>query len=212
MQIAILLNQNNELSAFEAGGTVALFEQKDGGGWTRARNYEFSTEQMEDPFALREALEGLCQSLAPCHIIAARRFRGTYRVVFDRFGVSMWELEGFSADQLEDVLDNMVQYYLTQVADNCETQPSEDGSDEELSPKEQAPGCYWIDLTEVMRHKAAKNSQQILLPFFRESKFSKLEIQCEHIPKWFDEMLPKLNLKMEFQVKNNDFFVTVTPH
>jgi hypothetical protein len=77
------------------------------------------------------------------------------------------------------------------------------------APVEIRPGYFSVDLTEVMAHRTSLNSQQILLPFFQNTKFDELEISCEHVPKWLAKELPGLKLKTEEKIDANKIRVKV---
>lgn len=46
-------------------------------------------------------------------------------------------------------------------------------------------GRYVINLAEILQGNPALNSRQVLIPPLEEKTFKKLEIICDHIPRWF---------------------------
>ncbi len=205
MQIAVLEDEQGHVSAFERGGVIRLYEKQEN-GWAKLRELPYQTHGIDQPSAFRSQLDAVCAWLLPCTILAAQRFRGTYRVVFERHTVSMWEMEGFQGMAAENFLNDIASYHAQPVL--CAAQGLKE--DEVIKPAQWKDGYYSIDLTEVMKHRTSVNSQQILLAFFKETAFYELRIQCEHIPKWFERELPKYGLTMESQPNGTGLLVTVT--
>ncbi|MFA7059901.1 MAG: Fe-only nitrogenase accessory protein AnfO [Pedobacter sp.] len=58
-------------------------------------------------------------------------------------------------------------------------------------------GCYSINLAEILQDNPALNSRQVLIPALEETSFKKLEIICDHTPRWFQNELNNLNLMAE---------------
>ena len=61
-------------------------------------------------------------------------------------------------------------------------------------------GRYLIHLAEILRDNPALNSWQVLVPTLEGKAFKKLEIICDHIPKWFNNELRNLKLTAEPEV------------
>lgn len=61
-------------------------------------------------------------------------------------------------------------------------------------------GRYLINLAEIMRDNPALNSRQVLIPALEDRSFKKLEIICDHIPRWFYNELRNLKLAAEPEV------------
>lgn len=76
-------------------------------------------------------------------------------------------------------------------------------------PKEY--GVYYLNLQVALDAPGAPSSKEILIPFFEKGNFKKLEIDCSHIPRWFDTGLPKYHLTALAGEGSCGFFITVTP-
>jgi Fe-only nitrogenase accessory protein AnfO len=61
-------------------------------------------------------------------------------------------------------------------------------------------GHYSINLAEILQDNPALNSRQVLIPALEEKTFKKLEIICDHIPRWFNNELRNLKLTAELEV------------
>jgi len=58
-------------------------------------------------------------------------------------------------------------------------------------------GEFWIDLKEALEHESGQTSRQILIPFLERGRFRKLEILCDHLPKWLTWELERLGMSAE---------------
>ncbi|WP_303866818.1 Fe-only nitrogenase accessory AnfO family protein [Acetobacterium wieringae] len=72
-------------------------------------------------------------------------------------------------------------------------------------------GYFYIDLKDVMSGKTSYSSKQVLIPFFKENEFKRLEIICKHVPKWFSKELPNLDLDYDSQTFGRVIKVHVYP-
>lgn len=206
MQIAVLTDDQSHITGFEKGGIVKVFTKTEEDSWICEKELIYTMEEINSPEEFRSYLEALCNWMAPCKILAAEKFRGTYRVVFERFQIAMWEMEGFSNMPTKDFLDNILQFYTQE-----NEFPEYESSPQPRSAQfiELHTGYFFIDLTDVMAHKTTMNSRQILLPFFQDAKFNELEIICSHVPKWFADELSQLNLKYEEEICEDKIKVKV---
>lgn len=72
-------------------------------------------------------------------------------------------------------------------------------------------GEYYIDLRTVMEHNEKVTSKQVLLPFFHNISFTKLEVICTHVPPWFEDEFLKLNLRSEVEaISENEVRIIVS--
>lgn len=63
-------------------------------------------------------------------------------------------------------------------------------------------GRYSINLAEILQDNPALNSRQVLIPALEETAFKKLEILCDHTPRWFYNELNNLNLAAEPETRD----------
>lgn len=63
-----------------------------------------------------------------------------------------------------------------------------------------AEGRYVINLAEILQDNPGLNSRQVLIPALEDTAFKKLEIICDHIPRWFYNELRNLKLTAEPEV------------
>lgn len=75
-------------------------------------------------------------------------------------------------------------------------------------------GRYSINLAQMLLDNPALNSRQILIPALEETSFKKLEVICDHVPRWFCNELRNLRLTAESPVPDESgrwLKITVSP-
>jgi hypothetical protein len=120
--------------------------------------------------------------------LAAKASIGFYRVAFESFGVSLWIAKGAPREFIGEI----EAFYAAPPALPENNQPTAI-----ITPVAGKAGYYAADLREVMKRQAGLNSKDVLLPFFQHTAFSRLEIVCDHIPRWFEKELPALKLRAD---------------
>ena len=70
-------------------------------------------------------------------------------------------------------------------------------------------GHYLINLSDILRDNSALNSREVLIPALEEPSFQKLEIICDHIPRWFYNELRTSKLKAGPEVPDDSGRLTV---
>lgn len=183
MAIAVLMDAEGRVTDFHNGAVICMFEKKDN-QWGVARQWVNTSDSFETMSQLREYLKQIAAWMNGCRTLVAEQFIGFYRVTFEALGLDMWEGDGSP-------------YEILDYIDACARQNNVAAKTADIAtgPVENGPGKYFIDLTEVMAHKTALNSREVLLPFLKERKFSQLEVLCGHVPKWFESELPLLELE-----------------
>ena len=96
-------------------------------------------------------------------------------------------------------------------ATGAQSEPSVARGDIPLPAPIGAPelGHYLINLSDILRDNPALNSREVLIPALEGSSFQKLEIICDHIPRWFYHELRNLKLKAGPEVPDASGRLTV---
>lgn len=182
MEIAVLVDSSGKTSSFEKNGIVNIYSHTKG-EWVIKRSMIHTIEDKNNSRDLRKCLTDLCTWLEDCEIMVVKRIRGIQYIVFEEFKVSMLQIEDYPKNFLD---------YIKQ----CEhhTKSERKSSTEHIAIFEQKPGSFYVDMRDVMNGKTSYSSKQILLPFFKGTSFEVLEMLCDHVPKWFENELPRLKL------------------
>ena len=187
MKIAALLDETGQASSPQAGGTIYVY-QREADNWVASRRTQFAGEftMMSD---LRNHLTEVAEWLADCKVLAGRAANGYYRVAFGSLGVALWTVRG----RPEEFIEQIEQYYRRATALAAQEERPEPSAT--IEPIPERVGHYRVDLRGVMGVAGAHSSRRVLLPFLQPSaSFTRLEITCDHVPRWFATELPELDL------------------
>jgi Fe-only nitrogenase accessory protein AnfO len=205
MEIAALLDDDGQATAPESGGTIYVFGRSEG-NWVCTRELPFNVGSNATMQELRGYVSQVCEWLGDCKILAAKPAIGFYRVTFGGCGIALWPVKGSPENFIEQVED----FYLRSTQAASEP-PEEVDLKTLIEPVPGRAGHYRVDLRDAMAVKGAHNSQQVLLPFFQEANFVLLEILCDHQPRWFERVLPELNLRAVVESASDVTRVHVEP-
>jgi len=126
-------------------------------------------------------LKRVFSQLEGCEVFLVKELRGLLYIL------RIWKSEGEISNQLDSVAKKEEE--ISQILQKPIPTPLPVGNT--------ADGCYRLNLAEVMKNDSSLNSKQLLMPFIAKSEFQKLEILCDHIPRWFPMECERLNLDME---------------
>ncbi|MFV0529536.1 MAG: Fe-only nitrogenase accessory protein AnfO [Lachnospiraceae bacterium] len=199
MQIAAMVDQNGNVTAFDKDGTVRVYEQE-GEVWSIRRTWEYQISSIDNPHVMRAYVAELADWLGECRIILAGHLRGVYLAAFEKFDITFWEVEGAPERFLTHVQNSMEELHVAQ-----------ETTEVVQAPVQTAPGEYSIDLYDIMQHKSTLTSKEVLLPFLKETEFERLQISCAHVPKWFEKELPKYNVTWTVTDDENMVMVEIIP-
>ena len=186
MKIATFTDDAGDLLAMGETGKLVIYEKK-GCHWEGIKTMPYSIEACNSTAQVRESVRKLAQYMEDCHTLLAKEVNGIYFTVLEGFRFDMWEMEGKAETYLNYIYDSEIM---------------EKGKEKELKdygPEKTGEDSYYINLEEVMENNDV-TSKQVLMPFFEETAFSILEIDCAHMPRWFEKELE--NFHLEAQVKS----------
>jgi Fe-only nitrogenase accessory protein AnfO len=213
LKIAILLGAGGRAAGLQDGGSIYVFERKKA-EWQADIKLDFSPAGLGSMTELRAYIGSVSRSLGDCRILAAKLSTGFFRIAFESFGVALWAVEGVP----RDYIGLIEAFYSGQGAlpvETAETKfpqfPAECEVPALIVPVPNRAGYYTADLRDVMAHRSGINSREALLPFFRHTPFSRLELICDHIPRWFETELPALKLRYEAEYSGRTIKVYVYP-
>jgi len=188
MLIACHVGENGEVVHFFEPGSLRLFEDVSG-TWVGVR--EVALELREDmPLSvLKDALRRAVDELGgDARVFLARELRGVLRVFLEEFGLRVWKSRGPLETQLSDAARQEREEVARQEAADAEIpRPDPVG---ELSE-----ATYRIDLVALLSEGSCHVSRDMLMPFLETTPFSRLEVVCDHVPRWFPAELPELGLR-----------------
>lgn len=192
MNIATLVDTNGNAIPFGEPGTLHIFNHEED-GWKPVMEFAFSMHADQGFAAIRRSILDLAARLGDCRTLLVGPVQGFPRSMLLELGFSVWTVEGAAVRYL----DQIMQRTAAARAETNGVPASQDDTPDVPTPSPKdgcCSGVYMIDLIEVQAKGTAHNSKDILLPFFEKSSFSRLDIICDHVPKWFANELASLKL------------------
>jgi Fe-only nitrogenase accessory protein AnfO len=191
MKIASYVNQRGEVVDFFEEGAIYLFENGEK-GWERIQAVPLSVKCGMSLSEMKSSLIGAVRQIKDCSAFLVRDLRGIFRVFLEEQGFTVWKSEGELNAQLNNVM----------LREQESRQEQDEPAPFILPVGDPADGNYRVDLIELLASGIPMVSHEILMPFFEAIPFRRLEIVCEHIPRWFSFELEELGLKVESQTPN----------
>ncbi len=187
-KIAMFVDEDGYSAPLDSAGNLALYiyDEKE---WRCTKRISFGTVEKMNLPEIRARVHGMISEIDDCKVFIAKNTKGIFFSFLDGAGISIWQLEGYPADFLDDIMEK-------------EKINSQDGSSTEpaiVAVGDDPDGIYKIDLISILKSNRSLTSKQALLPFLQKNIFSRLEVICEHVPKWFDREFDSLKLTLEVE-------------
>ena len=186
MRIATYVNDDDNVVSFYEKGSLVLFDKMDG-KWEKTKIIPLDlTPEMKIP-QLRLVFESLSPHLENCKTFLAGDVKGVPYAMLEGLGFNIWRSTGFVIDQLDYIVEKEEAAILAAKAAKPEPAIVGDIRD----------GFYRFDLADALNSDPDTTSKQLLLPFLEKTTFQRLELICEHPPRWFNSEFPRLKLRYE---------------
>jgi len=204
MNVAAFVNASGEIVDFYEEGQLRLFD-KNSDVWQESKVISMSLKREMGLAGMRAVLTDTVSQLGDCEVFLVRELRGLVKVYLEELGFRVWKSEGPLTEQLENV--SIREEEMRVESDSSVPSPLPVGD-----PKN---GSYRIDLAELLQSGIPHVSREVLMPFFEVVSFRRLEIFCDHVPRWFAMELERLGLRVESQTPdvrgNGGITVIVVP-
>jgi Fe-only nitrogenase accessory protein AnfO len=189
MKIVALVNVNGEVCEFFDDGQLVLFD-KGSGEWRQVKTAPLSLRRDMGMAEIKFTLQNAVRFLLPCEVFLTGKLRGVLHVFLEDCGFRVWESQGPLLTQLENVA--LKETSLKEADLKAQTE----------LPRPHLVGDakhahFRIDLAALLAAGDCHASHDLLMPFLETTSFSRLEVFCDHLPKWFDREFSDLGLKIE---------------
>jgi len=204
MRIAVHLNESHRPSDFFADGRICIFEGINS-DWIVKQEFPLKIMPHLTLHEMKQVFISELEKIRECKDFIVHEKRGIFRVFLEDLGFRVWDS---SMGQLADQLDEIAGLQAC-TPDSCE--PT-------LYPEpvgEISEGLYRVNLIELMTQGVPLVSREILIPFLETTSFSRLEVICDHAPRWFDPELSALGVRIEKDERlpgSNDRRIVLVPH
>lgn len=193
MRIAVHLNDRQEPCDFFESGRVCVFEG-DHSDWVLCTEFALQVTQQLTLHEMKQVFLHKMEDVRECKDFIVHEQRGIFRVFLEDLGFRVWEST-----------DKQIAEQLNEVA--CLQACTPDSCEPCLYPKpvgDPAAGVYRVNLIELMSQGVPLVSREILIPFLETMPFARLEVICDHAPRWFAQELSSLGAKIRSDDPIND--------
>ena len=192
-EIAVIIGENGRTVPLTGPGTIVIF-QRSHGVWQSQRTFPFALEPGKGLQGLHRKVAELVTFLGDCRTFVAQSANGAVYSELARARCHVWEVAG----QPEEFLDSVCLEAKDDDKQEACPQPRPDSGNAGIPvPLETAPGKFTVSITEIQRKRSGVSSKQVLQQFIRSSRFTELELFCEHLPPWIGVEADFLGLMIE---------------
>jgi len=230
MKIAAYVNSHGAVAGYHEKGRICVYEQTVD-SWIKLKEIILTMDLDLSLSEIKVRIKAAIAQLDDCEVFIVQEFRGLLHALLkEEFGFRTWKSEGALLEQLDYVARHdrelvSAQAALAAVGHSCSTSESHSGcgggcstrrpqwnsaSSEHAQPLPQPvpvgdsnDGYYKINLAEILKMDTSLNSKQVLVPFMSCVTFKKLEVLCDHPPRWFSNELGKLNLNVSSELPDS---------
>ena len=196
-EIAVFLDERNEISSFTEAKCTKIFERKEDLWKVKKEVLLGISINGKGVREIRQVYLDLIKQMDGCKIVIVNKAFGIPYSVFYAEDFSVWELEGNPLKYLDEI-----------IIKEKEEEEREESQDE--IAKELGEGHFLIDLMELELSKPELSSKKLIIPFLKNEEVKKIEIHCCHVPPWIIKEKDKgqITLKVD-EIKRNDYKVTI---
>lgn len=218
MQIAVYADSHGCIaSPYGGAGGVDLYTRQPS-GWWREKHIPFSISPDMGLKDVKAALSALADTLGACRVFIASETRGLlYTLLEDELGFATWRTSGPVAEKLDEVAELQAARLAKEEAirsapghTGCGRGHGSSGTTGVTVKAEVLPdGTQRLDLARALAEHPDLNSQDILFPLLETPGLKKLEILCDHLPRWFSQKLLFLDLRMDMHIEGEQLRVQI---
>ena len=176
MKIAIFIDAQGAIAPLTAPGTVTLYHPQPD-GWQVCRKLAFDLSAVTSLAEIRERTLSMLAQLPDCHHFVAHEIHGAQLAWLDGMGLTMWQFRGTPEQALAAI---------------ARQQPTSEEPVVVLPEAFIRPGTeegeFYVDLIAALRCGGDQTSKRLLLPLLQREAFRRLELRCDHVPKWFSRL------------------------
>ena len=177
-EIAVIVNSESELTNFEEGSSIILYNKLNDDDWQVEHIISYSLAPLSSISDTSDCVKSVISNLKDCKIIIAKTMSGIPYIIFDRMGFAIFETSDISNAILDEILSDVEEYSNKKNLALMELP---------TSPVEtEIPGVYFLNLIELQQKRPEISSKKALKTFIENTQFSKLEIICSHLPPWLE--------------------------
>jgi Fe-only nitrogenase accessory protein AnfO len=205
MKIAVLVNEKGTSIPYSDGGIIELYAFEEN-GWHCIKAAALDVDDGTNISEVRARVHAVMAIIEDCKVFMVEAIKSLPIGIFDGYGITVWNHKGIPLDAFDFVKEQ--EENKARQPKSCCDKPSckstcSSNTGESVQTQSSimieniCDGYYKIDLAKILKNDRSLNSKLILIPFFQNTPFQKLEIICEHVPKWFEKEFGFLKLRFE---------------
>ncbi len=199
-KIAVIVNDEEDLASFEKGSYINIYN-KNNTQWQLFKEIHYYINTGMSLSDLRENIKSLIIELKDCNIVVGNVMSGLAYNVFDRAGFAIFEAKDVTSSLLDDIYKEV---------STSKVEAAVSKQIPLLPVQTEENGVFYINLIELQAKHPEISSKKALKPFLETTPFFRLEVICSHVPPWFDNILPELNLSYSIEEKvDNHYKVSI---
>lgn len=217
-KIAVLLDEEQQLTSLADVTFIYIYEKKSEWEITEMISTKDFVDERENN--IKHFTLALIEKLKCCKVIVGTLILGVPYYLLMRAGYELCESPTFSVLLLEQIYE-----------DYCKPSNKEESKQDKVLGKRieagiesgtlvsnisRSPilldeaGHYFIDLIAVQKTYPEMSSKKLLLPFFSNTLFDSLKINCSHIMPWLEDYLEQRNLVAHINREQGKYVVLIT--
>lgn len=228
MKIAAYIDEEARVASVYGAGRLLLFDNEQG-PWASVKEIDFTIRPDMGLADVKATVREAAAQMEGSSAFLSTEVRGlVHSLLQEEFGLHIWKSEGSLGDQLDVVAVREAELAAApppppirpeSLAFGCQggcgggprlkrtRSPGETVSCPEIARV--GEGHYHIDLASALEKDPGLNSRMVLVPILEGSEFARLEISCDHVPRWFPEAMEDLNFRAEYVDTANGVTVNV---
>ncbi len=174
-EIAVILNQNQQLTKLQEANTLLVYKEEDT-LWNVHK--EISVHHICDGSLpeVRDNISRLVNELGDCRIIIGTNITGIVYNVLNQAGFVISELQTFHESMLDSIYQE-ISIELMDLKEGMETNKIVPTRPYETHQKDH----YFFDFNLLKGSNSSHTSKSTILPFLNSTTFTQLEILCDHV-------------------------------
>lgn len=215
-KIAVLLNKEEKLASFAEATWIYIYKKTS--EWQVTQRIETKNLLYKRENDIKNFTLALIEKLECCKVIVGTLILGVPYYLLTRAGYELCEAATFSSLLLDQIHED---YCMP--SEETDKKPRKEliGPQDNYSMpiqkvcKSPVPvdetGNYYMDMIAVQKAYPEMSSKKILLPFFRNTLFNSLKINCSHVMPWLENYLEQSNLRMSMS-RNPAYYTLCITH
>lgn len=224
MKIATYVDEAGNAAGLYERGVLRLHDDASG-AWVRIAEIPFRIDTSMTLAEVKAALSAAVAGLGECRTLVSGEVRGlVYSLLQEEYGLRVWKARGGPESQLDRIARDDLELAALRRKEAAERsfaalfsspsggcggsggdfgggtvrrRPGETLRAVQSMTETVAEGHVRINLAEILAKYRNANSMDVLIPLMEGAAFDKLEILCDHVPRWFHRKLLDLEMRAE---------------